>query len=170
MRVSVLDKRDGTWTLLTGHGRVLVEIARNPGARIRDISAVVGLTERTVQVIVADLQDAGYLRRTRVGRRSLYTVKQDSLFRHSAQEGHTVGPFLALLAATGDPTAPVPTGDPGSEPSTADRAQEDHAGPDTPAPSKMPSEMPASRPRRRRHKLSQVSTTQDSDSQGASRA
>ena len=72
----------GSWTLLTGHGRVLVEIGRDPGARIRDISAVVGLTERTVQVIVADLEAAGYLTRTRTGRRTRYTVNHDSLFRH----------------------------------------------------------------------------------------
>ena len=49
------DEAGGSWTLLTGHGHVLVEIARNPDARIRDISPVVGLTERTVQAIVADL-------------------------------------------------------------------------------------------------------------------
>jgi DNA-binding MarR family transcriptional regulator len=87
-----------TWTLLTGHGHVLVEIARNPKARIRDISPVVGLTERTVQAIVADLEAAGYLTRTRTGRRVVYTVNRDSLFRHGAQEGHRVGPFLDLLA------------------------------------------------------------------------
>jgi hypothetical protein len=46
------DDGNGSWTLLTGHGHVLVEIARNPQARIRDISPVVGLTERTVQAIV----------------------------------------------------------------------------------------------------------------------
>jgi hypothetical protein len=50
-------EQNGSWTLLTGHGHVLVEIARNPEARIRDISPVVGLTERTVQAIVADLDD-----------------------------------------------------------------------------------------------------------------
>jgi len=98
----------GTWTLLTGHGHVLVEIARSPDARIRDIAPVVGLTERTVQAIVADLESAGYLTRTRDGRRNRYTVNPDSLFRHPAQEGHRVGPFLALLAAVGDPPAPVP--------------------------------------------------------------
>ena len=49
------DETSGSWTLLTGHGHVLVEIARNPDARIRDISPAVGLTERTVQAIVADL-------------------------------------------------------------------------------------------------------------------
>jgi DNA-binding MarR family transcriptional regulator len=88
----------GSWTLLTGHGHVLVEIARNPDARIRDISPVVGLTERSVQAIVADLEAEGYITRTRVGRRVTYTVNRDSLFRHSAQEGHRVGPFLDLLA------------------------------------------------------------------------
>src|SRR6201993_267959 len=88
----------GRWTLLTGHGHLLVEIARNPRARIRDISPVVGLTERTVQAIVADLEAAGYLTRTRTGRRVVYTVNRDSLFRHTAQDGHRVGPFLDLLA------------------------------------------------------------------------
>ena len=91
----------GTWTLLTGHGHVLVEIARNPEARIRDLSPVVGLTERSVQAIVADLEAEGYLTRTRTGRRVVYSVNRDSLFRHSAQDGHRVGPFLDILAATG---------------------------------------------------------------------
>ena len=88
----------GAWTLLTGHGHVLVEIARDPEARIRDISIAAGLTERTVQAIVADLETAGYLTRTRTGRRTKYTVNHDSLFRHSAQEGLRIGPFLALLS------------------------------------------------------------------------
>jgi DNA-binding MarR family transcriptional regulator len=88
----------GTWTLLTGHGHVLVEIARDPEARIRDISIAAGLTERTVQAIVADLETAGYLTRTRTGRRTRYTVNHDSLFRHSAQEGLRIGPFLDLLS------------------------------------------------------------------------
>jgi DNA-binding MarR family transcriptional regulator len=92
----------GSWTLLTGHGHVLIEIAREPEARIRDISAVVGLTERTVQAIVSDLERAGYLTRTRAGRRSRYTVNHDSLFRHPAQEGHRVGPFLELMAKAGE--------------------------------------------------------------------
>ena len=100
----------GSWTLLTGHGHVLVEIARNPEARIRDISEVVGLTDRSVQAIVADLEAAGYLTRTRTGRRTRYTVNHDSLFRHSAQEGLRVGPFLDLLAAAGDDAGVGPAG------------------------------------------------------------
>jgi DNA-binding IclR family transcriptional regulator len=80
---------------------VLVEIARSPTARVRDIADVVGLTERTVQVIVADLEAAGYLTRTRHGRRTRYSVKRDHLFRHSAQEGLRIGPFLDLLTTAG---------------------------------------------------------------------
>jgi DNA-binding MarR family transcriptional regulator len=102
----------GSWTLLTGHGHVLVEIARNPEARIRDISAVVGLTERTVQAIVADLETAGYLTRARNGRRTRYTVHHDSLFRHSAQEGLRVGPLLDFLATE---AAEAAEGVPGAE-------------------------------------------------------
>ena len=98
----------GSWTLLTGHGHVLVEIARNPDARIRDISPAVGLTERTVQAIVADLEAAGYLTRTRVGRRTRYTVDPDSPFRHHAQDGLRVGPLLDQLTALAEPGAPGP--------------------------------------------------------------
>jgi DNA-binding IclR family transcriptional regulator len=92
----------GSWTLLTGHGHVLVEIARNPAARLRDIAAVAGITERAVQGIISDLEAAGYITRRREGRSNRYSVNPDSMFRHSAQDGHRVGPFLALLAAEGD--------------------------------------------------------------------
>jgi MarR family len=108
----------GSWTLLTGHGHVLVEIARDPEARIRDISTAVGLTERTVQAIVADLEAAGYLARTRNGRRTKYTVNRDSLFRHSAQEGLRVGPLLDLLV----------TEDTAAQNGAADNDEDDAAG------------------------------------------
>jgi len=114
--MSLPGESDGTWTLLTGHGHVLVEIARNPEARIRDISAVAGLTDRTVQAIVADLEAAGYITRTRTGRRTQYTVNPDSLFRHPAQDGHRVGPFLALLAAANDNAILMPEPGDGTQP------------------------------------------------------
>jgi|SRR5689334_8298278 len=109
------DESGGSWTLLTGHGHVLVEIARSPTARVRDIAAVVGLTERTVQVIVADLEAADYLTRIRTGRRTRYSVNRNNLFRHTAQEGLRIGPFLDLLttAGPGDETgqSPAPASD-----------------------------------------------------------
>ena len=92
-------RSDSSWTLLTAHGRVLVEIARSPESRMVDIAAVVGVTERTAQAIVADLAEAGYLHRERVGRRNRYKINHGHAFRHRAQDGHVVGPFLDLLAA-----------------------------------------------------------------------
>ena len=122
-------ERDGSWTLLTGHGHVLVEIARNPGARIRDISAAAGITERTAQAIVADLEAAGYLTRTRTGRRTRYTVNPDSSFRHPAQDGLRVGPFLAVLAASGDAAGPGPAASRrGGSAAAAAPAHHDRAG------------------------------------------
>jgi hypothetical protein len=106
--MSPSDTQTGTWTLLTGHGHVLVEIARNPEARIRDLADAAQITERTVQAIVTDLEAAGYITRTRDGRRTRYTIDPNSLFRHPAQEGHRVGPFLALLAAAGDASDSAP--------------------------------------------------------------
>jgi DNA-binding transcriptional ArsR family regulator len=100
--MSDAEEGGGSWTLLTGHGHVLVEIARHPDARIRDLSAAADLTERTVQAIVADLEAAGYITRTRDGRRTRYTVNPDSYFRHPAQEGLRVGPLLAMLAVADD--------------------------------------------------------------------
>jgi hypothetical protein len=129
-------ERDGSWTLLTGHGHVLVEIARNPGSRIRDISAAAGITERTVQAIVADLEAAGYLTRIRTGRRTRYTVNPDSSFRHPAQEGLRVGPFLAVRADSGEERAaePGPAAAPHGGPTAAAPAHDDRAGPSTPGP------------------------------------
>jgi DeoR/GlpR family transcriptional regulator of sugar metabolism len=84
---------------------VLVEIARSPRARIRDIAAAAGITERTAQAIIADLEAAGYLTRARSGRRAVYTVHPDRPFRHPAQKGHRVGPVLTLLASPGGASA-----------------------------------------------------------------
>lgn len=88
------------WTLLTSHGHVLVEIARNPRARVRDLSAAIGITERATQSVIADLEQAGYVERRRIGRRTHYVVNSDHPFRRSAQDGLRVGPFLELLAGT----------------------------------------------------------------------
>jgi hypothetical protein len=106
----------GQWTLLTGHGHVLVEIARNPTARIRDISAIVSLAERTVQAIVADLEAAGYLTQVQAGRRTRYIVAPDRPFRHPAQKGLRVGPFLELLTATAGADPPQAGAGPGEQP------------------------------------------------------
>jgi DNA-binding IclR family transcriptional regulator len=102
------DQGRDTWTLLTAHGRALVAIVQDPQARMRDLAQVVGVTERTVQAIIADLEAAGYVTHTRVGRRNRYTVDLDKPFRHSAQDGHLVGPVLDLLARDSTDTDQTP--------------------------------------------------------------
>ncbi|MFG1914504.1 helix-turn-helix transcriptional regulator [Micromonospora sp. NPDC048898] len=93
------------WTFLTNHGHVLLAIARDPTARLRDVAAEVGVTERAAQAIVADLEAGGYLHRTRVGRRNEYTLNPSGRFRHPAEADRQVGDLLALFAET--PTAEV---------------------------------------------------------------
>ncbi|MET9322822.1 helix-turn-helix domain-containing protein [Streptomyces sp. NPDC003038] len=92
------------WTFLTNHARVLITIARDPGIRLRDVAAICGLTERSVQSIVADLEEAGYLTRSRTGRRNRYDIAQHARFRHPAEADREVTDLLTLLA--NGPTQP----------------------------------------------------------------
>jgi predicted ArsR family transcriptional regulator len=89
------------WTFLTNHARVLVQIARDPGVRVRDIAARCLLTERAVQRIITDLEQGGYLTHTRVGRTNRYQVAAASPLRHPADAGPTVADLLALLTTHG---------------------------------------------------------------------
>ncbi|MFD3663713.1 MarR family transcriptional regulator [Streptomyces sp. NPDC058659] len=79
---------------------MLLAISRDPGARLRDIASSCGVTERTVQAIVTDLEEAGYLVRSRAddGRRNRYGIVRDSHFRHPAEAGHQIAGLLELLA------------------------------------------------------------------------
>lgn len=85
------------WTFLTNHAHVLLCIARDPGARIRDVAARVGITERAAQRILADLTTAGYLTATREGRRNHYQLNPTLPLRHPLEGGHQIGEILAVL-------------------------------------------------------------------------
>ncbi|MGW2342732.1 helix-turn-helix transcriptional regulator [Streptomyces sp. NPDC001661] len=93
----MVDERAGGWTFFTSHARVLMTVARNPAVRIRDIAVACRITERTAQGIVADLEQAGYLTRERVGRRTRYTVHLDGPLRHPTEEGLSVRAMLNLV-------------------------------------------------------------------------
>ena len=88
------------WTLLTNHGRILLLVAQNPDARVRDLAQLSGVTERTAQAIVTDLEDEGYIQRIRQGRRNHYTVNPKAPFRHPAEAGHAVGELIDLFGAS----------------------------------------------------------------------
>src|SRR4051812_33024106 len=88
------------WTFLSNHGQVLLSIAKNPHSTTRQIASAVGITERATQSIIADLEEAGYLTRQRVGRRNDYELHLNTPLRHINQEGHTVAEILAPLMQT----------------------------------------------------------------------
>jgi len=89
---------NGTWTFVTNHTRVLLCLAENPDLRLRDVANVIGITERAAQRIVADLVEAGYVERQRIGRRNRYALNRERSMRHSSQQGHEVGELLEVLA------------------------------------------------------------------------
>ena len=92
---------DAPWTFLTNHAHVLVVLAGDPDVRLRDVAARVGITERGVQSIVADLERAGVLTRTREGRRNSYTIHGDRPLRHPVEAHRDVASLLALLLPRG---------------------------------------------------------------------
>ena len=65
----------GEWSFLTNHARALVCIAHDPGVRLRDIAAALGITGRNAFGIVADLTTAGYVLKDKDGRRNRYRIQ-----------------------------------------------------------------------------------------------
>lgn len=94
---SLVGERRARWTLLTNHARTLLCIADDPGVRLRDIAQRLGITERAAQVFVNDLVDAGYVTRTRTGRRNTYEIHPNVPFRHPRERDHEIGALLAAL-------------------------------------------------------------------------
>jgi predicted transcriptional regulator len=85
------------WRFVTNHTQVLLCMARDPDVRLRDMAAIVGITERAVQRIVADLVESGYVSSKRLGRRNRYVVNRDIGLRHPSQKDYRIGELLDLL-------------------------------------------------------------------------
>lgn len=85
------------WTFLSNHGHVLVAIKETPDARLRDLAARVGISERAIQLIVADLEAAGYVVKTRTGRRNHYVVTSGLHLRHPAESTSSVDDLLSIF-------------------------------------------------------------------------
>jgi DNA-binding transcriptional ArsR family regulator len=88
------------WDFLTNHAHVLVCVAHDPGIRVRDIAAAVGITERAAHGILSQLVDAGYLLREREGRRNRYTVVAGRPLRHPLEQQREVGDLLEVLVGS----------------------------------------------------------------------
>lgn len=86
-----------SWTFLSNHSHVLVALANNPNLSLREVALLVGITERSVQCIVTDLEEAGYLTKEKVGRNNQYSIKERIPLRHPLERHCNVGELLDLI-------------------------------------------------------------------------
>lgn len=90
-----------SWSFLTNHARVLLRIAQDPGTRLRDIAATVGITERRAYSIVTDLTAAGYVVKQKAGRRNRYQIQAHLPLPEPASREPAIGDVLAVLMGDG---------------------------------------------------------------------
>lgn len=88
-----------SWTFLTNHAHVILCLAADPDTRVRDIATRVGITERATLRIIADLVEAGYLHRHRVGRRTHYILNVERAMRHPVESSRPVRVLVEALAS-----------------------------------------------------------------------
>jgi len=98
------------WRFVTNHAHVLACIAADPSVRVRDIARAIGITERTVGQIISQLEEAGYITRTRVGRRNEYVVHEGLPLRHPEHRHHSVGELIRFLKSPPQDGAPSQDG------------------------------------------------------------
>ena len=85
------------WTFLSNHMHVLVALSRDPELRIRDLAELIGITQRAIQRILAELVEAGALKVTKIGRRNRYRIQRSTRLRHPLERKHNVGELIDLL-------------------------------------------------------------------------
>jgi DNA-binding IscR family transcriptional regulator len=89
--------RRGQWTIFSNHAHVLVCIARNPEETVREIARKVGITERAVQRIIGDLEEAAVIRREKNGRKNSYTLSLDRPLRHPLEANTTIAEVIRVI-------------------------------------------------------------------------
>lgn len=87
----------GRWTFLTNHAHVLILLARNPSMVLREVASLVGITERAVQRIIADLEEGGFIKREKVGRQNHYIILENQHLRHPVEAHRTIGDLVRLV-------------------------------------------------------------------------
>lgn len=87
----------GSWTFLSNHGRILIQIAQNPDLKVTEIAATIGITERSTLSILGDLEETGYISVERIGRRNRYTVNPKKKFRHPSEASHSIGELIKIF-------------------------------------------------------------------------
>lgn len=87
------------WTFLSNHCHTLLVLTTSPNLPLREVALAVGITERSVQRIVSDLEEANYLKKEKVGRQNSYVILPHRHLRHPLESHCKVDQLLALLAA-----------------------------------------------------------------------
>jgi len=95
--ISEGDDFRGRWTFLTNHTHVLSLLHSNPQMVLRQVAIEVGITERAVQRIIHDLEEGGFIKRERVGRRNRYQVFTEKSLRHPIEAHRNIGDLLELI-------------------------------------------------------------------------
>ena len=85
------------WTFLTNHARVLTFLAFHPRVTARELSMSIGITERAVRNIIADLDIGKYIEKSKEGRRIRYKINPKLPFRHQSQRDKAIGVLLKAL-------------------------------------------------------------------------
>jgi DNA-binding MarR family transcriptional regulator len=91
-----------SWNFFSNYAHVLVCLAENPDARLRDVAERVDITERTAHRLVTHLEEAGILMRLKEGRRNSYVIDTDARLRHPIESHCTVGELLATILSPAD--------------------------------------------------------------------
>jgi len=87
------------WTFLTNHSHVLILLTQDPSLVLRTVATRIGITERAVQRIIADLEEGGFIEREKVGRQNHYRILPNKPLRHSIEKHRTIGDLLSLICA-----------------------------------------------------------------------
>ena len=85
------------WTFLSNYAHVLLCLARNSTMRVREIASQVGITERAIQHIISDLEEAGYVERVRSGRRNSYVIDETLHLRHPIENHRTIADLIQII-------------------------------------------------------------------------
>ena len=92
-----LPEKFSGWTFLTNHTHVIVCLTRDSALTVRSLALQIGITERSVQRILAELEEGGVVQRTKEGRRNLYSINTEFQLRHPLESHHTVGDLVEAL-------------------------------------------------------------------------
>ena len=92
-----IPENERSWTFLSNYAHVLVCLAEEPTARMRDVADRVGITERAATRIVKHLEEADVLSKEREGRRNRYRINMDKPLRHPLESHDTVRSLLTML-------------------------------------------------------------------------